>query len=349
MKTWVFLLATAQLATVGIAPAQDKGPWIGKRVFTKYGTVLKVGDQVVDDEGRSNNLTISGHDRNICRVYRIEHVDGEWLWLKAEESGAAGWSKFKDVIPYVQAIDYYTKLIGSDPQASYYSLRGNIWVEKGEYDIAIADFNEAIRLEPSDAIHWANRGRAWAKKEFFEKTILDCNEAIRLDPKHAMAYNYRGHAWEIKRDYDKAIDDYTKSIRLDPKYSLTYTHRGMVWFAKKDYNLALADLSEAIRLDPDDAGNHGRIAWFWATCPAEKYRDGRKATSSATKACELALWKDASMLGTLAAAYAEQGNFEKAVEWQEKANNLNTDADDKQKGEDRLQLYKDKKAYREEG
>ena len=54
-----------------------------------------------------------------------------------------------------------------------------------------------------------------------------------------------------------------------------------------------------------------------------------------------------TILGTLAAAYAEAGDFDKAVEWQEKANKLYTDADDRKKGEDRLNLYKEKKPYRE--
>jgi len=57
--------------------------------------------------------------------------------------------------------------------------------------------------------------------------------------------------------------------------------------------------------------------------------------------------EDENMLGTLAAAYAEVGDFDKAVEWQEKANKHYTDADDRRKGEDRLKLYKKKKPYQE--
>jgi hypothetical protein len=60
-------------------------------------------------------------------------------------------------------------------------------------------------------------------------------------------------------------------------------------------------------------------------------------------------WKEANDLDTLAVAYAEAGDFTKAVEWQEKANKLYSHAEDRKKGEDRLKLYKDKKPYRDGG
>jgi len=77
-------------------------------------------------------------------------------------------------------------------------------------------------------------------------------------------------------------------------------------------------------------------------------RDGKRAVELATRVCELTEWKYANPLDTLAAAYAEVGDFDKAVEWQEKASKLYTDADDRKKGEDRLKLYQQRKPYREE-
>ena len=65
------------------------------------------------------------------------------------------------------------------------------------------------------------------------------------------------------------------------------------------------------------------------------------------KACELTAWKNAYHVGTLAAAYAEAGEYEAAVHWQTKANALYSAADDRKKGEARLKLYQEKKPYRE--
>ena len=154
-------------------------------------------------------------------------------------------------------------------------------------------------------------------------------------------------AWYTKKEYDKAIADCNKAIRLDPKNGWTYNLRGSAWDAKKEYDKAIADYSEAIRLDPKDALAHRNLARLWATCPERKYRDGKMAVESAIHACELSEWKTAENLDTLAAAYAELGDFAKAVEWQEKA--IKTLPEECRKGgEERLKLYKDKKPYRKE-
>ena len=128
---------------------------------------------------------------------------------------------------------------------------------------------------------------------------------------------------------------------------MAYRSRGLAWSNKKDYEKAIADYNEAIRLDPKYSGAYNGRAWLWATCPDGKFRDGKKAVESATRACELGEWKDALVLDTLAAAYAESGDFDKAVEWQEKAHKLSPETDKKEWGK-RLDLYKGKKPHRKD-
>ena len=222
-----------------------------------------------------------------------------------------------------------------------------VWQAKQEYDKAIADYNEAIRLDPKFTIAYNNRGLARSDKQEYDKAIADFNEAIRLDPKFAYAYNNRGSAWEAKQELDKAIADYTEAIQLDPKDAYAYLTRGLAWEVKQEYDKAIADYTEIIRLDPKFASAYNSRAWLWATCPDAKYRDGKKAVESATKACELSDWKKAYHIGTLAAAYAEAGDFDAAVKWQTKANGLYTKTEDKTKGQERLKLYQQKKLYRE--
>ena len=98
---------------------------------------------------------------------------------------------------------------------------------RANYDKAIADYTEAIRLDPKFAEAYYNRGVAYENKGEYDKAIADYTEAIRLDPKYAEAYNSRGFAYGNKGEHDKAIADYTEAIRLDPKYANAYYNRGV--------------------------------------------------------------------------------------------------------------------------
>ena len=91
-----------------------------------------------------------------------------------------------------------------------------------------------IMVRSSDSIRKTRRLTTsapwlWATKKGYEKAIADYNEAIGLDPKNALAYNNRGSAWRKKKEYDKAIADYNEATRLDPKYARAYNSRAWLW------------------------------------------------------------------------------------------------------------------------
>ena len=179
------------------------------------------------------------------------------------------------------------------------------------------------------------------------KAIADFNEAIVLDPKSADAYCQRGRMWSKKREYDKAIADFDKSLRINPKDSSAYSERGFAWKNKGEYERAIADYKEALRVDPTDAWAYCGVAWIRATCGEERRsRRNDRGAEFAAKACKLTSWKDDDYLDTLAAAYAEAGQFDKAVEWQAKALVL-APSTDRAAFQARLDLYKAGKPYRE--
>ena len=252
---------------------------------------------------------------------------------------------------YDKAVQDLTEAIRLDPKlAVAFNNRGNAYSHKEDHDKAIADYTEAIRLDPKFPLPWFNRGREWRIKKEFDKAIADYTEAIRLDPRYTAAFNDRGVAYFTgKKEFDKAVADYTEALRLDPHYLFAINNRGDAWQAKKKFDLALQDYDQGIRLDPKNAAPYNEVAWLRSTCPDAKFRDGKKAVELATKACELTQWKNPELLDTLAAAYAETGDFEKAIKYAKQA--LDDAEFAKQNGEDsrkRLKLYEQKKPFREE-
>jgi tetratricopeptide (TPR) repeat protein len=102
------------------------------------------------------------------------------------------------------------------------------------------------------AIAYYNRGHAYTAKDGlagdYERAIADYSEAIQLDPKYALAFYQRGLAYSAKADNDRAIADYSEVIRLNPKSGLAFYQRGIAYSDKGDKNRAMADFSEALRL-----------------------------------------------------------------------------------------------------
>jgi tetratricopeptide (TPR) repeat protein len=145
------------------------------------------------------------------------------------------------------------QLSSSPKNAKKYYDIGNTFLLNKDYDNAIAQFNEAIRLDPNYAWAYAERGVAYLFKKQFDRAINDLNEAIRLDPNYAFAYVKRGLVYSNKDKNNTAIKDYNEAIRLNPNYAIAYEYRGDAYSEKGKYNTAIKDYSEAIRLDPNNA------------------------------------------------------------------------------------------------
>jgi tetratricopeptide (TPR) repeat protein len=150
-----------------------------------------------------------------------------------------------------RAIADYNEAIGLDPNyASAYSGRGAAFHDKGDLDRALADLTAAIRIEPTPAIY-TSRGDVWHAKGDVDRAIIDYGEAIRLDAMSVSAFYRRGLAWRDKDEPDRAISDHTSAIRLDPKHFRAYMNRGIVQFEKGEFAGAAADMLHAIEIVDD--------------------------------------------------------------------------------------------------
>jgi tetratricopeptide (TPR) repeat protein len=147
--------------------------------------------------------------------------------------------------------------------------RGLLFLNRNDYDNAIADFTEAVRLDPNYAVAYMCRGVAYDNKGDINKAIADYNQAIKLDPNDAMSYNNRGLAYRERGDrdmelvdYDQAMADYNQAIRLNPNSATAYNNRGNEYIRKGEYDRAMADYTQAIRINPNDVAayiNRGHV------------------------------------------------------------------------------------------
>lgn len=249
---------------------------------------------------------------------------------------------------YPQAIadlNKFISIVPDDPSA--FISRGMARHFSGEHDDAIADFNTAIKLAPKESYAYVCRGSVWNQKQDFDRAIADFNRAIELNPNTAEAYSYRGVAWHQQNNAKNALSDFNAAVSLDPSSDIARVNRGSYWLSKKEYSNAITDLREAIRLNPSRAAVLNQLAWILATAPDSQARNAEEAVKLAKRACELTNWKDHDYLSTLAAAYAEAGDYQAADKWQ--ANALQAAPNDvKEVARKRLDLFRNKQPYRDE-
>jgi len=183
-------------------------------------------------------------------------------------------------------------------------------------------------------------------KDDYATAITNYDEAIQRDGNNGGIYYHRGVCYQVKGDNDKAVKDFTEAIRLIPNLTPAYEGRGTAYNGKGEYDKAVADYSEAIQLEPKRALSWNGLAWLYATCPQANLRDGKKAVEHAKQACGLSEWKDPNMVDTLAAAYAENGDYEQAVKWATKyLETPNLSAKETPGAKSRLALYQGHKPY----
>ena len=267
--------------------------------------------------------------------------------------------------------------------ASAYSKRGLVYRRHGNRKKAISQFDAALRLNPNLPYAYNNRGLIYSDMRASDAAIRDFTAAIRINPNYSNAYHNRAVEYTKLGQYDKALADYNEAIRRDPRvqnshinraallkemgasqqargdldrvirkparHTYDFLGRGDAWFEKGEYKKAAADYRRALQLSPTHRDTLNAVAWLEATCPDASLRDGRAALQKSRKICDLTNWKNADYLETFAAACAELGDFEQAVQRQTQAIAL-AHTPDNRKGRmrKRLALYRGGKPFRDQ-
>jgi len=227
-----------------------------------------------------------------------------------------------------------------------YINRAAVYLAQSKIDSALKDYGRAIELNPKKADNYQQRAVAYKMKGDLASALRDFNKALELNPKHVPALMGRGYISFQQEKHEQAVADFGAVIELDPSSAAAYNNRGFNRQRLGDGASALADYNRALELAPTYALAFQNKAWLLATSPIDGLRNGPNAVKAALVACELNKYKDPADLKALAAAYAEAGQFELAIGWQEKVVQLST-AEEKALEEKVLEQYRDKVPYRE--
>jgi protein O-mannosyl-transferase len=158
--------------------------------------------------------------------------------------------KFED--KFDLALADFNKAIELNPNyAQAYYNRGTAYKDENKNELALADFNQAIGLDPDFSLAYNNRGNIYLDENKYELALADFNQAIKLKPNYSQAYNNRGNVYANTRQFDQALADFSKAIELNPNNAKAYNNRGNVLASKKKYEQAIADFSQAIKLVPN--------------------------------------------------------------------------------------------------
>lgn len=156
-------------------------------------------------------------------------------------------------------------------------------------------------------------------KELEEQTTSLADNLNRAEGRQYEHLLRSGNVLRESQNYHLAIVEFCRAIALAPQNYDAFVNRGLVYQDLGEWQRALDDFETAARRSPDNVTPWNNLAWLKATCPDEQFRNGAEAVEDATKTCELSKWENFAALSTLAAAYAEQADFEKAIEWQQKS------------------------------
>ncbi len=170
---------------------------------------------------------------------------------------------------YEAAITDLTHAIELDPQSNTYDSRGSNYFLMGELDLAFADFNTAIDLDPKNASVYVSRGNVYLRQNEIDLALKDYNTALEINPKNVRGLYRRGDFYSRLGQWDLAFADYNAAIEIDPQDEVIYVSRGSAYAKQGKVDLAIADYTKVITLNPKNIDGYVDRGGIYAN--QEKY------------------------------------------------------------------------------
>jgi len=188
-----------------------------------------------------------------------------------------------------------------------------------KWDHVITDLTKLIKIFPEADQLLIKRAMIHQLNQKYDKALKDLLAAEKLNPYNENLCLDKARLFIAQHKVNKAVAELTKTLTVVPTNVPIRMMRAELWVILHDIDNALVDFNRVLKIEPKNTQALNSLAWFMATWPDKKYRNGKRSIELATRACEISEWKNVAIIDTLAAAYAENNQFDKAVEYSKKA------------------------------
>jgi tetratricopeptide (TPR) repeat protein len=253
---------------------------------------------------------------------------------------------------YKEAAEELTRALAIDSKSlPILELRAALYEQLGDKAKALGDIEKILEIKPGQPNVMHMRAALLAELGKYEEAVRELQKLHRADPSDSLTMLQMGMLYTSMKKYDKAIEVFTTVLSERPDDPEALRGRADAYLNSGKRAKAEADYEKAFKIDAHDVGMLNNYAWVLATAPEDNLRDGRRAVAMATDACKQTEYKQDYILSTLAAAYAETGDFESARKWAaaavEAKPSANAEPSRKDELKKELNSYKANKAWRE--
>ena len=213
-----------------------------------------------------------------------------------------------------KAIDHYRQALADKPDSveAHFHL-GVALAKRDERDAAIDHFQQAVTIQPDHVEARINLGAIFASQHQWDTAIQHLRQAVQLRPDNVQAGMNLGGALGSKGDFAGAADEFRRIVAIRPNVAQAQARLAHALLELGDAAQAAVHFETAIEQNPADGSSMLRLAWLWATNPADEVRNGVRAVELAERLNKASGEKDPTVLDVLAAAFAERGDFDAAA------------------------------------
>jgi Tfp pilus assembly protein PilF len=224
-----------------------------------------------------------------------------------------------------EALIEFRKVIETSPARPrvHYNL-ATLLLDSGRIEEAIAEFQKELQIQPEFVDAQNNLGIALEQKGALDDAVTCFQKAIELDPRRPKTHYNLATVFLRQGQFDHAIAHLEKELLINPASAEAHNDLGIAWSQKGRINEAIGEWQKTLDLQPHNLSAYCNLVWVFATFPDDAIRSGAKAVALGERALELSRENDPRIYRLLAAAYAENRQFDKAIETARRGSDLAT-------------------------